>query len=709
MSWRRFLALSMVLTSAAVLCSPLPSQPPAGQDDFNEQHEKVMKEAVRKTAPSVVQILTQGGTDIVATGPKGMSFRKGMGPTTGVIVSADGYVISSAFNFINNPANIVVHVPGHDKPFTAKRVATDNSRMLTLLRVFDASGQPVKGLPVPVVVPEKELKVGQWAIALGRTLDLKRTQPPSVSVGVISALGRIWGKAIQTDAKVSPVNYGGPLIDVQGRVQGILVPASPRGQDATAGFEWYDSGIGFAIPMEHVLKILPRLKEGKDLEKGLLGIRVKSPDIYGATPEVAQVTPGSAAAKAGLKPGDVITEIDGHPVMRQAHILHLLGPKYEGDKVALKYKRAGKEVVVNDLILVGKLAVYAHPFLGILPMRDDPKAGVEVRYVYPGGPAEVATLRVGDRIVKVGANGAALAAFKGQKRGRDELLDILNGLNPGSELKLEVVRKEGGKADTLTVKLGDLPGTLKDDPVPDKLPQVASLKKALAPLGKVDPKAKKEKAPEPKKAETGLIKRATPGGQKYWIYVHEDYDPNVAHAVVLWLHPPRVNSDDDVERFTDTWEDFCKDNHIILVGPKSNNDTGWTPSNADFVLEALRDVLSNYTVDRQRIVAHGMGVGGQMALHMGFTARDLIRGVATSGSVVTEFKDNLAAQRLSFYLAVGDRDLLAKAVAEGKTKLMERRFPVAYRAVPNRGREYLFAEPALLRELVRWIDSLDRL
>ena len=709
MSWRRFLAVSMVLTSAAVLCASVTSQPPAGQDDFNEQHEKVMKAAVRKVAPSVVQILTQGGTDMVVTGPKGMAFRKGLGPTTGVIVSADGYVISSAFNFINNPTNIVVHIPGHKEGYLAKRIATDKSRMLTLLRVQDATGKPVKGLPVPVAVPEKELQVGQWAIALGRTLDLKRTQPPSVSVGVISALGRIWGKAIQTDAKVSPVNYGGPLIDVQGRVEGILVPASPRGQDATAGFEWYDSGIGFAIPMDHVLKVLPRLKEGKDLERGLLGIRVKSPDIYGAIPEVAQVTPGSAAAKAGLKPGDIVTEIDGHPVLRQANILHLLGPKYEGDKVTLKYKRAGKEVTVNDLMLVAKLAVYSHPFLGILPMRDDPNPGVEVRYVYPKSPAAAAGLKEGDRIVKVGADGAKPVAFKGKKRGRDELLDILNGLNPGSELKLEVERKGGGKTDTLTVKLGDMPGTVKDDPVPAKLPEVASLKKALVPLGKVNPKAKKQKAPDPKKAETGLLKRTTPNGQKYWIYVNEDYDPNVAHAVVLWLHPPRANTDQNVEDFTDTWDEYCRDNHIILVGPKSDNDSGWTPSNADFVLEALRDVLSHYTVDRQRIVAHGMGVGGQMALHMGFAARDLIRGVATSGSVVTEFKDNVATQPLSFYLAVGDRDLLAKAVADGKTKLRERRFPVAYRAVPNRGREYLFAEPALLRELVRWIDSLDRL
>jgi S1-C subfamily serine protease len=709
MSSRPLLALSVLLAGAAALFAPLAAQPPAASDPLNEQAEKVMKDAVRRVAPCVVQILTQGGTDIVVTGPKGVAFRKALGPTTGVIVGEDGYVISSAFNFINNPTNIVISVPGHKEPFTAKRVATDHSRMLTLLRLYDASGVPVKGLPVPAAVPEKDLKVGQWALALGRTLDLKRDSLPSVSLGVVSALGRVWGKAIQTDAKVSPVNYGGPLIDIAGRVQGILVPASPRGQDATAGWEWYDSGIGFAIPMEHVLQVLPRLKEGKDLQKGLLGVRVKSPDIFGAVPEVAEVTPESAAAKAGLKPGDVITAIDGHPVKRQAQILHLLGPRYEGDKITLKYKRGGKEVTVNDLVLVGKLAAYAHPFLGILPLRDDPREGVEVRYVYPKGPAEAAGLREGDRIVKVGVGGAAPAKFKGKKRGRDELFDILNGLAPGAELKLEVVRKGGGKAETLTVKLGDMPGTVNDDPVPERLPAVASLKKALAPLENADPKAKGAKAAPPKEAETGLLKRTTTSGRKYWIYVHEDYDPNVAHAVLVWLHPPGKDTDDDVSAFTDAWEDYCKENHIILVGPRSDSDTGWGPTDTDFVQEAVRDVLNHYTVDRQRVVAHGMGVGGQMAIHLGLTARALVRGVATTGAVVTEYKDNVPGERLSFYLAVGDRDLLARAVAECKTKLCERRFPVVFRDFPNRGREYLFSNVEALKELVRWIDSLDRL
>src|SRR5438105_7543772 len=71
--------------------------------DLNDQLEKATKDAAKKIAPSVVQIVTLGGTDMVVTGAKGATFRKALGPTTGVIVGADGYVISSSFNFINSP------------------------------------------------------------------------------------------------------------------------------------------------------------------------------------------------------------------------------------------------------------------------------------------------------------------------------------------------------------------------------------------------------------------------------------------------------------------------------------------------------------------------------------------------------------------------------------------------------------------------------
>ena len=164
----------------------------------------------------------------------------------------------------------------------------------------------------------------------GRTLAPEVDGLPSVSVGIISALDRIWGKAVQTDAKVSPTNYGGPLIDLEGRVQGVLVPASPQAEGETAGFEWYDSGIGFAIPLEDINAVLPRMIKGTEkkpvvLRRGYLGITMRSGDMYEAPPIIGTVAPGSAGDKAGIKPGDLVKSIDGKPVSNYAQVLHRFG------------------------------------------------------------------------------------------------------------------------------------------------------------------------------------------------------------------------------------------------------------------------------------------------------------------------------------------------------------------------------------------------
>jgi S1-C subfamily serine protease/predicted esterase len=710
------------ITWLGAVLSPLWAQTPTA-DDLEGALETAMKAAVAKVAPSVVQIETSGGTDVIGAGPQGL--RKGTGPTTGLVVAAEGYIISSAFNFANKPSAIFVAIPGQKERFVAKVVATDHTRMLTLLKV------EATGLPVPAPTPKKEIQVGQWTIALGRTWSTLDS-PPSVSVGIVSAVERIWGKAIQTDAKVSPVNYGGPLVDLYGRVMGVLVPASPRGQDETAGVEWYDSGIGFAIPLEDINTVLPRLKKGEELKKGLLGIFLRSQDLYGAAPVIASVSPESTASGAGIKPGDTITEINGVRVVRQAQILHLLGNKYAGDTVAVKLLRGKEEISLPNLRLTGALSAFIHPFLGVLPMRDDPEEGEEVRYVFPRSPADAAGLKAGDRIAKVGVGDGPPQPFSG----RDGLTEILNQLPPGTEIKLEVVRKESKKTDTVKMTLGML-----SEAVPDNLPEAATHQKALEPrkstphlpklplqpdqpkpdrpkppprkpIPPVPPKQEEvkgeEKKEDRKKAETGLLKRTTPArDHEYWVYVPDDYDPNIAYALVIWLHPPGKGKDRETESVIAAWEDFCSDNHIILACPRAESEAGWLGSEADFVLQVIRDLTNEYTIDRQRVVAHGIGVGGQMAFYLGLNARDVIRGVATTGAALSnQPKDNVASQRLSFFIVAGGKDPLAPAIAESKTKLTDHKFPVVYREVSEMGHEYL--DTTTLNELVRWIDSLDR-
>jgi S1-C subfamily serine protease/predicted esterase len=721
MAWRL-----QVLSGTALACL-LVTTVAAQKADLEDAQERLMKAAVARVSPCVVQIETSGGGELIESGPAGpipLPSRRGTGPTTGLIIGADGYVISSAFNFANKPAAIFVAVPGHKDRYVAKAVAIDQTRMLTLLKIA------ATGLPVPTAAPKKGIQVGQWALALGRTWSGLDT-PPSVSVGIISALGRIWGKAIQTDAKVSPVNYGGPLINLQGQVLGVLVPASPRGQDETAGWEWYDSGIGFAIPLEDINSVLPKLKQGKDLRKGILGVNLRNTDIYAAAPTIVTVAPESAAAHAGIKPGDVITEIDGVKVARQAQMLHLLGSKYEGDAVAVKVRRGKEEIGFANLKLSGPLSAFNHSFLGILPLRDDPDLGEEVRYVFPNSPSESAGLKAGDRIMKVGLAEAPLQPFSG----RDELTALLDRLPPGTEVKLELNRKAEKKTETVRVTLGTF-----SEIVPDAISETATRGKALEPRKTARPvleppaagkapgrpapprrpvrrelqgntEAKKEeKKEEKKKAATGLLKRTTAAGDHdYWAYVPLDYDPNVSYALVVWLHPagPKKEKDKETEALIDVWEDFCSANHMILLCPRAESEAGWLGSDADFVEQTIRDIIGEYTVDRRRIIAHGMGIGGQMAFYLGFNARDLVRGVATTGAVLTnQPKENVPTQRLSFFIVAGGKDPLLQSIAETKNRLTEHRFPVVYHEIREMGHDYLDA--VTLHELVRWIDSLDR-
>lgn len=325
---------------------------------LEELEERAFKNAVSQVAPSLVRIETVGGLDQV------QNFLLGNGPTTGVIVSADGYVISSSFNFLSKPASILVTTTD-GKRLAAKAIANDTVRMLTLLKVEADGLVPAR----PTAKPS--IRVGQWAIAVGRALD---ANSPNVSVGIVSAVNRVWGKAIQTDAKISPVNYGGALVDVDGSVMGVLVPLSPQDNSPVAGVEWYDSGIGFAIPLADVLATLDRLKQGKDLRSGLAGFNFASTDLYGGDTKIDRVRYDSPMYRAGFKDGDLIVELDGLKVTRPAQIRHVLGSKIEGDKLAIAIKR-GEETKQADLALVGELPPFEAGFLGVLPVREKVGSG----------------------------------------------------------------------------------------------------------------------------------------------------------------------------------------------------------------------------------------------------------------------------------------------------------------------------------------------
>jgi len=323
--------------------------------------QDVFRDIAERVRPSLVRIDTVGGTQPSPTiverqergteqGPgdgsetplrsrkrrnafvdrPGSSFVIADGPATGLVYSSDGYIITSSFNFARQPALISV-VLADGRRFAADLVARDQVRKIALLRV-DAHD-----LVPPEWISADELHVGQWAVALG--LGFGGDQP-SVTVGIVSALNRMRGNAIQTDAKLNPANYGGPVCAIDGRVMGLSVPMAQRPGEL-AGVELYDSGVGFAVPKRRVDDIVSVLKKGHTLQRGWLGIQVDLRSADGVT--IRNVADPSPMRDIGGQPGDIITWAEGRPIKQFAQLMQALYMIPAGEPVYLCLKRGDHE------------------------------------------------------------------------------------------------------------------------------------------------------------------------------------------------------------------------------------------------------------------------------------------------------------------------------------------------------------------------------
>ena len=626
--------------------------------DLQLREQESIRAAVQAVAPSVVQIETVGGLEQI-----GRSL-VGTGPTTGLIVAADGLIVSSAFNFVQQPTSILITLPDNERK-AATIVARDHSRMLVLLKVHTE-----RQLPVPRAVPRDDFSVGQWAIALGRTFDAEQ---PNVSVGILSATNRIWGKAIQTDAKISPSNYGGPLVDLKGRVMGVLVPLSPQGQNEMAGAEWYDSGIGFAVPLDDINRRLPQWREGKDLYAGLIGINLKGNDIY-SDPAIVAAVGFSPASRAGIKPGDEIVAIEGQPIVRQAQLKHLLGPHYAGDVIQVTVSR-GDERFERTIELTDKITPYAAPFLGILPSRIAPstESGVLVRFVYPGSPAAEAGIEPGDRVMRLKDRPATDSRT---------LREYLAGFQEGDPITVSWNR--GATERQRDIKLASLPTD-----VPAELP---AARKSLdddqqtPPLGDIDLKLPEEP-------------------NQCIAYVPNSYSSSVPHGLVIWLPSPGKL---DRQKLIDRWQELCGRHDLILLAPQATDSRRWKPTEVDIVRRFVDQVRKDYAIDSTRVVAHGYQAGASMAYRVAFRFRDLIRGVAAVDAAIPsriQPPTSDPVNPLAIYTTSYPNNELTTRIDAGNKLLSDRKLPVTLRELDKS--RYLDQEE--LAELARWIDALDRL
>lgn len=656
--WLTILGLSLGLSIALETVS-------WSEQDLTALEEQAVQAATERVAPSVVRVEAVGGVE------QYQGKRLGTGPTTGVIVSEDGYILSSAFGYIGKPSSIMVTLPSGERA-AARIVARDHARMLVLLKV---STQDT--LPVPSMVPREDLQVGQWSIAVGRTYS---STFPNISVGILSAKNRIWGKAVQTDAKVSPSNYGGPLIDIRGNVLGILVPLSPNQQSELAGTQWYDSGIGFAVPLADLMPWLDTMKQGTDLKPGILGVSFKGSDMYSLPATIAACPAKSPAREAGLKVGDTIVEVEGLPIARQAQLRHALGTRLAGETIDIVVHRGKNDQRVEATVeLVAELEPYVRPELGILPLRPagapPEETGAVIRYLIPKGPAATAGLQPNDRIVGLNER---------QISDSHALREALIQFEPGTEVTVKFVR--GDTSDAVAVELA-----ARTPFVPDRLPPAHP-----------NPAAAAEEQPP-----VGVVDVEIPEVSNECVaYVPESYHPAVPYGLVVWLHAP---GDVDQDQVIEAWKPLCDQNDLILLAPRAAAEDRWNATEVEFIRKTMDHISRRYSIDAPRVAVHGHRAGGAMAYHVAFKHRDVCRAVVPVGAPLPA---QLGAPRtdptqpLAIYSCSSDASDLAPRIKMGEETLRENAFPVV--EVTWSGPErYLNSEE--LARLTRWLDTLDRI
>lgn len=653
----RILLCLLVASGLAFLLCNLAS---AAEAEPNQQEEEAIRAAVARVSPSVVRIQTVGGMKAVEGVPQSG------GATTGLIVSPEGLIVSSAYSFANRPTAILVQI-GDRKNVPARLVATDQSRAIVLLKV---DLEPDTKLVIPEAAPIQTVASGGWAIAVGWTID---PQEPNISVGIVSAVNRVWGKAIQTDAKISPANYGGPLIDIHGRVLGVLVPLSPMDAAETAGVEWYDSGIGFAVPLADIFKMLPELAKGRDLHSGLMGLALKGKDLFAQPPVIAACRPGTPAYEAGLRSGDRIVAVGGKAVTNQAQMRHIVGPLYDGNRVRLTVQR-GEKRIDAEFALVDKLPPYKQASLGVLPLRaSGDKPGVMTRFVYLDGAAAKAGLLAGDRIEKIDGRKVKDTAVA---------REILDSLAP--EQKVEVVVRRNDKQVAVSVQLTGVSETIPPELPPARMVAAAKEKPSAGAVIEV-------KIPELPNA--------------CFAYVPPHVEPAAALGLLVELSPPGKF---DKDRTVAQWKHYCDTTGTILLMPRPRDAEKWQADELELIVRAAGQLAEKYDIDATRIAAVGRQGGGAMALLAAFGRLGMFQGVAVIDAALPASIQPPAVEppnHLALLVAYAAQGPAAASLSRQIPRLRELGYSVTDITLDRVGGTL---DGGQQEALVRWLDSLDR-
>ncbi len=278
-------------------------------------------------------------------------FREGQSLGSGFFISASGYVVTNnhvvSANGRGTVEEIIVTLPDGTE-YEAELVGADAQSDLAVLKVNRS-----EAFPFVEFGDSGQARAGDWVIAIGNPFGLGGT----VTSGIISAVlrntgqGGAYDRYIQTDASINRGNSGGPLFDMQGNVIGINNAIfSPSGGSV---------GIGFAIPAETAAPIVAQLREGRDIERGYLGVSIQpvSDDLADSLglPQnrgelVQAVVPGEAADAAGIEAGDIVTRVNGRDVTPEQTLSFLVANITPGEVVPIDLYRNGERRRVNATV-----------------------------------------------------------------------------------------------------------------------------------------------------------------------------------------------------------------------------------------------------------------------------------------------------------------------------------------------------------------------
>jgi serine protease Do len=338
-----------------------------------------------------------------------------IGTGSGVIISDDGYIVTN--NHVIAKADDIEVTLHDNRTYKATVVGTDPSTDLALIQIKEDN------LPTVPFVDSDNVHVGQWVLAVGNPMGLNST----VTAGIVSAKSRNINilrdqyaveDFIQTDAAINPGNSGGALVNMEGGLVGINTAiASPTGTFA---------GYGFAVPANIVNKVIEDLLEYGVVQRGVLGVMIRTIDGNFAKEKDLNLTQGvyvdsllenSAAKKAGVKTGDVIMAVDGIDVKSSAELQGIIARHRPGEEVELTINRQGKatsiKVILNNMDGNTQLAIKnTHEISKILgaefgdidenlARKLDIKGGVRVKKLYAGKLRKHTQIREGFIITHV--------------------------------------------------------------------------------------------------------------------------------------------------------------------------------------------------------------------------------------------------------------------------------------------------------------------